>query len=126
MVSPTYLPESNSCNGAPYLCLGAYCRDGNNVTLDPAVCLSKLMDPFLQLELHRECSIPCHKRNHGPEFVASGCPSEEALASSAASGNLCPRNCIGTRILPGMFGIPLQNDILGPELGKQKQVLKLL
>ena len=96
---------SNSCNGAltPHLCLGAYCRDGNNVTLDPAVCLSKLMDPFLQLELHRECSIPCHKRNHGPEFVASGCPSEEALASSAASGNLCPRNCIGTRILPGMF-----------------------
>lgn len=78
------------------LCVGVDCRDGNNATIDPSVCLSKLMDDYRQLETHRPCHVACRA---GSTSVKSEC---HHYTIPESSKSLCPRNCIGTRIISGM------------------------
>ena len=79
---------------------GAACRDGNNATIDPAVCLAKLMSEYRRLELVRQCRAPCPSDG---ENSINGCP-PAALASLVwAPRSECPRNCLGTRGVRGMF-----------------------
>ena len=62
---------------------GASCRDGNNNSLDPSVCLSKLLEEYQRLELHQSCHVSC-------DDVSC------QYATSVDAG-LCSRNCIGNR-----------------------------
>ena len=65
------------------LFIGVSCRDGNNDSLDPSICLSKLYDEYRRLELDQSCHVSC----------------DDVTCQYATSldAGLCPRNCIGTR-----------------------------
>ena len=83
--------------------VGVYCRDGNNATIDQSVCLmSKLMDQYRQMETHRECRIPCRRDDSDKSRMEGGCHQHATMPEARS---LCPRNCIGTRIISGMSAV---------------------
>lgn len=89
------------CAYALLICIGVYCRDGNNATIDPFVCLSNFMDKYHELETHRECHVPCQTLRDGDSNIAASMQLCRHQHSTEAR-SLCPRNCIGTRSIPGM------------------------
>nr|CAH0103778.1 unnamed protein product [Daphnia galeata] len=89
--SPCYLATNAKCGNGISI-RSVHCHDGNNVTIDPSVCLAKLMDEYRQLETHRECSVPCRR-----DGDSKACRHQHSIETRS----LCPRNCIGTRSISG-------------------------
>lgn len=80
--TPCQLPPTAKC-GTGITVRSVSCRDGNNDSLDPSICLSKLYDEYRRLELDQSCHVSC----------------DDVTCQYATSldAGLCPRNCIGTR-----------------------------
>lgn len=101
--SPCHLPTNAKC-GTGISIRSVYCHDGNNATMDPSVCLARLMDEYRQLETYRECHVACQRDANST--ASSACQHEHVMETRS----LCPRNCIGTRSISGGKKIDCDED----------------